>query len=193
MKIQSYKFPQSSFLSVEKDCSLIVEYILKNERLKKLLYYPHKDALKRPNLTQEQIQELIENNIKIIPQIKIDEVERNYLVITFTDFFEDNQFMDYKSCVLKFDIIIPYSQYLLEDYGLRNYKIAAELDVMLRNIKLNTFGKIDSIDTTLKAAEDYSCLTVKFELHHFTEDKKQALSPYEQQNIKDNFNELYND
>jgi len=53
MKIESYKFPSSSFLSVEKDYSLIVNNILKNERLKKLLYYPYKDALKRPNITPE--------------------------------------------------------------------------------------------------------------------------------------------
>lgn len=192
MKIESYKFPKSSFLSVEKDTALIVSYIIKNERLKKLLYYPYKDALLRPNITQQQTQELLENNIKIVPEVRVDEKERVYLVITFTDFFEDAVFMDYKSCTLKFDIIVPYSQYSLQDFELRNYKIAAELDTMLRTIKLNTFGKIDTIHTKLKAAEDYSCLTVEFDLHHFSEDKKQAGSPTEEQDIINNFDKLYN-
>jgi len=55
------------------------------------------------------MQELLNKNITIIPEVKVDEKERTYLVITFTDFFEDSAFMDYKSCTLKFDIIVPYS------------------------------------------------------------------------------------
>ena len=41
MKIETYQYPKSSFLSVEKDMSLITSYLLKNERLKKSLsgYY----------------------------------------------------------------------------------------------------------------------------------------------------------
>ena len=36
MRIDSYKPPKSSFLSVEKDLSSIVDFIFRNERLKKL-------------------------------------------------------------------------------------------------------------------------------------------------------------
>jgi hypothetical protein len=53
MKIESYKYPHSSFLAVEKDYEIILSMMLKNDRLKKLLYYQSPDALKRPNLTQE--------------------------------------------------------------------------------------------------------------------------------------------
>jgi hypothetical protein len=69
MKIQTYKFPESSFLSVEKDYAILMDYILKDERLKKLLYYPYKDALSRSGLTQEQTRELIEKHIKVIPRL----------------------------------------------------------------------------------------------------------------------------
>ena len=48
MKIVNYEFPHSSFLSVEKDMEIITNEILKNERLKRLLYYTtKKDAYKR--------------------------------------------------------------------------------------------------------------------------------------------------
>jgi hypothetical protein len=46
MKIETYSFPKSSFLSVEKDMEIFVNHFLKNERLKKLLYYDTPDALK---------------------------------------------------------------------------------------------------------------------------------------------------
>jgi hypothetical protein len=37
MKKITYNFPKSSFLSAEKDMSIIVNTMLKNERLKKML------------------------------------------------------------------------------------------------------------------------------------------------------------
>ena len=46
--------PESSFLSVEKDMNLIVSKMLKNERLKRLLFYTTKDALDKKNLTEDQ-------------------------------------------------------------------------------------------------------------------------------------------
>lgn len=52
MKIEGVKRLESSFLSVEKDLSVIVRAIFDNERLKKLLYYNTKDALSRPDLSQ---------------------------------------------------------------------------------------------------------------------------------------------
>jgi hypothetical protein len=45
MKKIIYSYPNSGFLSMEKDMSLIVNLILKNERLKKLLYYTTPDCL----------------------------------------------------------------------------------------------------------------------------------------------------
>ena len=53
MKIQAYTYPKSSFLSLEKDMEIITSTMMKNERLKKLLYYTTKDCLDKPNLSQE--------------------------------------------------------------------------------------------------------------------------------------------
>jgi hypothetical protein len=46
----SYQYPKSSFLSIEKDLDIIVTAMLKNERLKKLLYYTVPTALDEPSL-----------------------------------------------------------------------------------------------------------------------------------------------
>ncbi len=53
MRIDNVKMPKSSFLSMEKDTSLIVNKMLDNPRLKRLLYYTSKDALNRPNLNED--------------------------------------------------------------------------------------------------------------------------------------------
>ena len=39
MKKIIYNYPKSSFLSTEKDTSIIVNMMMKNDRLKKMLYY----------------------------------------------------------------------------------------------------------------------------------------------------------
>jgi hypothetical protein len=54
MRIESYKFPESSFLSLEKDMGIIVNMIMKNDRLKKMLYYTTKDCINKPNLTEDE-------------------------------------------------------------------------------------------------------------------------------------------
>jgi len=53
MKIENYQFPKSSFLSIEKDLSIITNLMLKNDRLKKLLYYTTPNALDKAKLTAD--------------------------------------------------------------------------------------------------------------------------------------------
>ena len=71
MKIDGLKMPKSSFLSMEKDMNLIMNKMLKNERLKRLLHYNSKDALRRSNITEDQTLELIGNNIKTIHKLPL--------------------------------------------------------------------------------------------------------------------------
>ena len=72
MKIVSYQEPKSSFLSLEKDLSIITNLFLKNERLKRLLYYTVPNALDKSNLTSDQTYELFGKNIRIVPKLDID-------------------------------------------------------------------------------------------------------------------------
>jgi hypothetical protein len=53
MKVQTYTYPKSSFLSLEKDMGIITSTMMQNERLKKLLYYNTKDCLDMPKLTEK--------------------------------------------------------------------------------------------------------------------------------------------
>jgi hypothetical protein len=73
MRKNGYEFPKSSFLSLAKDTSLIVNKILSNKNILKLLYYNDNNWKDCPNLTSEQIKELIINKqITNVPSVKID-------------------------------------------------------------------------------------------------------------------------
>ena len=49
MRIDKVLTPKSSFLSVEKDMGIIITELLKNERLKRLLYHTTPQAMTMPN------------------------------------------------------------------------------------------------------------------------------------------------
>ena len=72
MKIQTYNYPKSSFLSLEKDMEIITSQILKSDRLKKLLYYTTRDCMDKPNLTEEESISLMGRNIKMVPKLYVD-------------------------------------------------------------------------------------------------------------------------
>jgi len=132
MKIETYQYPKSSFLSIDKDMSLIISYLLKNERLKKLLYYTDKNCLNRPNLNDKQTLELVENNIKLFPKLYIDPAVRTYITISFDNFVESGN-PQFRDNTVEFDIICHMDQWNLGDFQLRPFKIAGEIDSMLNN------------------------------------------------------------
>ena len=86
MKIQSYTYPKSSFLSAEKDMNIIVDRIMKNDRLKKMLYYTTRDCLDKPNLSEDETLDMFGKQIKIVPKLYVDGSVLNYMIISFDNF-----------------------------------------------------------------------------------------------------------
>ena len=83
MRINNYHPPKSSFLSINKDMRLIVDKILNNDRLCKLLYYTSRDALEKPKLTDEEKLGLFNKQIRIVPKLYVDNPVLNYIIISF--------------------------------------------------------------------------------------------------------------
>lgn len=178
MKIESYEFPKSSFLSIEKDFAIIIKKLLNNSRLQKLLYYKTKDALLQPDLNKEQQEELLAKNIKITPNIKLSNTINNYLAISFDDFSPNGTNPEFRDNVIIFDIICHVDLWNLSDYQLRPYKIAGEIDSMLDNKKLTGIGKTQfKTCQRMTVAEDYVSLIMVYDVIHGEEDKQDMLNP----------------
>ena len=117
-KINNVSTPKSSFMSVQKDTSIILDCMLKNTRLKKLLYYTTPDALKRPSLTEEETISLVERNIKTVPKMYVDSPVLNYVLITFDDFYPNPTNPQFRDNTVFFDIVCHFDQWKLEDIEL---------------------------------------------------------------------------
>lgn len=193
MRIEDYKVPKSSFLSVNKDLSIIVDYMLKNKSLKKLLYYTSKDALKRPPLTEEQSLSLVNTHIKLVPKIYIDEKVLTYVIISMDNFLPSEN-PEFRNNIITFDIICHFDQWQLLDFDLRPYRIAAEIDTIMNNKRLTGIGETEFLGCNqIVLSDEFAGLTVMYMVYHGEEDKKFAPNPINEEDLIENFNELFNE
>jgi hypothetical protein len=115
---------------------------MKNDRLKKMLYYTSKDCMDKPKLTDDQTLELFGKNIKIIPKLYVDGSVLNYIIISFDNFASTNN-PEFRDNIIEFDIICHFDQWQMKDFELRPYKIAAELDSMFNHQRLTGLGELE--------------------------------------------------
>lgn len=177
MKVGKDFFPKSSFLSTDKDLSLITQKIMGNQRLLKLLYYTEKDCLKGANLTSEQIFSMLDNQIKIVPKIGIDSNCPNYIVITFDNYMPNATNPQFRDCTINFDILCHPDHWNLGNFQLRPHKIAGEIDAMLDGKYLTGIGTIQFAGgNNLVLNDNLMGLSLMYQTVHGDEDKVNPLS-----------------
>lgn len=143
MKLNAIEFSKSTFMTAEKDLFSIVDRLLSNQNLKRLLYYPVKDALTKPVLSDEQSLGLIHKNIRVIPRLTVDEDVESYIIITFDGFTTNQNNPEFRDNIITFDVICHMDTWVMDNYQLRPYKIMGEIDGMLNDSKLNGIGVIE--------------------------------------------------
>lgn len=192
MRIDGFKQPKSSFLSVEKDTSIIIDSMLKNERLKRLLYYTTQDALDKPNITQKETLGLIGKNIKMIPKLVLDKTVLNYVIVSFKNFGLSSN-PQFRTNIVEFDIICHFDQWQLNDFALRPYKIAAEIDTMFCNQKLTGIGTLQFLGSKIIGINNEYCgLCIFYEAVHGEEDKKNMPNPRDEERFLEDFQSYIN-
>lgn len=193
MKIENYQFPKSSFLSVDKDYGIIFKWMLKNNRFKKLLYYSTPDCLDRPNLDEEQSIGLFDKQIKIVPKLSVDGTVLTYVIVSFDNFTPSGN-PEFRDNIITFDIVCHFDQWKLKDFELRPYKIAAEIDTMFNNKHLSGIGLLQFLGANqIILTDEFAGLTLMYSATHRDDDTKNAPVGKTDQDLKDNFNELFND
>ena len=197
--IKTYREPRSSFMSVEKDLTIITDQMIKDTRLTKLLYYTTNDALKRPNLTEQQLVELFGKNIKIVPKLYVDGSVLAYIIISFDNFVTNAENPQFRDNVVTFDIICHFDQWQLEDFQLRPYRIAAEIDTLFNNQHLTGIGTFQVLGCNqIILNDEFAGLTLMYSAIHGGEDKnynldqRDLLDPAEEKQFNEEFNKIFN-
>lgn len=194
MKKLTYQYPKSSFLSLEKDMGLIVDMMLKNDRLKRLLYYNTKDALKKPNLTEDQSLALFEEGyIRMVPKLYVDKDILNYIIISFDNFAPSMTNPEFRDNVISFDIICHFDQWQMENFQLRPYKIAAEIDTLFNNRHLSGIGELQFLSADqLLINDEFAGINLIYSAVHGEDDKVNSPNEIDWEDININFDEIFN-
>lgn len=194
MKKEVYTYPKSSFLSTEKDMGIIVNMIMKNERLKKMLHYTTRDCLNKPNLSQDESLALFGKNIKIVPKLYVDGSVLNYIIVSFDNFTQNGTNPEFRDNIIEFDIICHFDQWHMKDFELRPYKIAAELDSMFNGQHLTGIGELQFLGANqMILTDEYAGLCVMYQAIHGEEDKKKMPNPVDEEAFIANFDAMFND
>lgn len=181
MMVREDKTPKSSFLAMEKDLNLIADKFLKNNRLKKLLYYTTNNALNEKNLSEDESYALLNKNIKIVPKLQIDGAVLNYVIINFDNFTPNATNPEFRDSVIIFDIVCHFDQWQLKDFQLRPYKIAAEIDSMLDNQHLTGIGNLQFISANqIVLNDEFAGLALMYQVINGEEDQRKPLNPKEE-------------
>lgn len=189
MRIEGYVPPKSSFLSLNKDMKILVNKILSNQRLKKLLYYQVKDPLSKPNLTEEESLSLFGQQIKMVPKLYVDKDLLTYMIISFDNFVESSN-PQFRDNIIEFDIICHFDSWQLNDFDLRPYRIAAELDSMLDKQKLTGIGLLEFVGASqIVLNSEFAGLCLMYRAYHGGEDKKNMPNPADQEQFEKEFKE----
>ena len=193
MKVINYQFPKSSFLAMEKDLQLITDLIFKNNRLKKLLFYTVPTAMDERDLTQEETYALFGKNIKIVPKLYIDGSVLNYVIISFDNFTPNATNPEFRDNVISFDIICHFDQWQLQDFQLRPYRIAAEIDTMINNKHLSGIGTLQFLGANqIILNDEFAGVSLMYSAIQGEEDKKKMPNPADEDKMIKDFNELFN-
>lgn len=146
MKRNTYEYPKSSLLGMPKDAAIIIDRMLSNPNLLKLLVYESRDWQNKPMPTGDQIKKLFTSHqISSVPRIKIDNKEKTYIRLTYGSIIRNNYNPEYRDNTFGIDVICHYDSWDLGDFELRPYRVAGEIDAMLDKTHLTGIGELEFI------------------------------------------------
>lgn len=147
----------------------IVKRLFANQNLIKLLYYTGKDPLSEPDLTEEELQELVyEKLVKIVPRVGPYETAQSVLsmrVVRGRGIQENNEFRD---IVIHFEVFVPMTQWFIKDSNLRPFAIMSELQKSLNNKIINGMGRMQGGDFSLNfLTDEMSCYEIEYRIINY--------------------------
>lgn len=147
---------QRRFEVMGEDIFKIVERILNNQNLLKLIKYTNNDPLNQPDLTQEEKDKLLHKNILITPKIPDEDQDKNcYIVILLDEYIVDSQNADFKQAKIRFDVLCPMDRWVINANSLRPYLMMNEIDKDFNEKKLAGIGNLSFQKTARLVVSPY--------------------------------------
>ena len=126
-----------------------------NQDLLKLLYYTDKDPLAGVDLTEEQIQkEIFDQLIKITPRVGPKDTAKSIVTIRITRARQDKQNNEFKEVSINIEVFVPLTQWIIKSLQLRPFAILGEIQKSLNGKTIDGLGKLKGGDFDLNFLTD---------------------------------------
>lgn len=120
----------------------IVNKLIKNKKVCRLLKYQNSMPLS-PALPEVDGIDLLNKQIVIVPKVpENDDKECSFIIVVFDKYVVNPQNADFKLSTLRFEIVCPYEEWLLDESNLRPYMLMQEIDDMFNQEKISGMGKL---------------------------------------------------
>ena len=155
---------RADFGTVEKDFADIIERILSNEDLVKLMYFNTPDCLEegRTEITPEIIDEVVVENLRIVPSVRVPKNKGSYLIITFDSFATNRDNPEFMNNLILVDVLCPQDVWMMDSYMMRPFRMMHEVQRMLHDKPLNGIGKVYFMGANLLNLGDYNGYQMAF-------------------------------
>lgn len=140
---------QRNFAVMGENLFRILNKLVHNQKICRLLKYQDENPLEvtdeKPDIDG---QTLINNQIIIVPKIPDEDgIECSFIVVVFDHFSINPANPDFKLSRIRFDIVCPYSEWLINTGNLRPYLIMQEIDSMFNQAKLSGLGNLQFVSS----------------------------------------------
>lgn len=118
--------------------------IMKNQNLLKLLKFTDGSPLEHPDLTQDEIDEMLGRNILIVPKIpdKLDD-KLCYVMVLLDRYQVLPSNSEFKTAEIRFVVLCPTDRWVINAKTLRPYAIMNEIDKMFNEKELAGIGNLE--------------------------------------------------
>lgn len=139
---------QRRFAVMGENLFKILIKLFQNQRLCRLLKYQAPDPFDKEKYPNVNGQELLHKQINIIPKYPEDGIEYSYIVVVFDNFSVNPNNASFKISQIRFDVVAPYTEWIVDGDNLRPYLIMQEIDNMFNQAKLSGIGKLQFVRST---------------------------------------------
>lgn len=158
---------QDRFQTLGKNLIIIANLILNNQNLCKLLVVTNNEPLSAATIVDTD--SLMNKNIRVFPKIPDEQTEKGSFITILMDEIVVNPQNEKVTIVnLKFDILCPINEWLVNEESLRPFLIMSELGSMFNELQLKGIGKMRFLGSEMIVMSDYYAgYSMNFNNHEF--------------------------
>lgn len=133
---------QRRFAVMGENLFKVLDKLVNNQTICRLLKYQTTNPLSKELPDVDGI-DLLNKQLIIVPKIpENDDIECSFIIVVFDKYIVNPSNDDFKLSTLRFEVVCPYEEWLVDEGNLRPYLLMQEIDGMFNQAKLSGIGKL---------------------------------------------------